>query len=350
MGALYSALYYPDTSIQDPSLLKTSLLLWDSVTTIAPWPGFQPDYKTQAENDAWEVVGRVHSPTAEEQDAVHEAVAEFVEGPILSEFLYGPASMDSEEIYEIYPQKLLPRTVELLRSKNLMGGTLPNSDLPATQWMGLHLLNILADCCAGDQMARITDEQEAYQALAGLMAEKTVPSQPDNAREAVVSVTLDVLNLASVEIDALVEFRRREESESRGRDYRQLRHRYCDRIEEQVKSLRASRGEAERKAIREKFREDMQEDIRLLRGELRSNAFQTGLSYMGVASTVLVVGYEAAAHFGLAPAVGGTLTPTAFSTATSAVTGLLMLRSKFAQSRAEVVRKHAMSYLYALKH
>ena len=349
MSSLYSSLYYPHTNIQDPALLRSSLLLWDSVTTIVPWEGFQPDYQTNAEKHAWEILVRPHFPTVEEKAAVHDVVKEFVDGSIRSEFLYSPVNLPHNEIYEIYPQKLLTDTVDLLRSKGLMGENLPNADVPSTQWMGLHLMNILADCCAGEQMARITDEQPAYEALAGLLADKTEQPLPHDTREAVVSVTLDVLDWRSGDLNGLVEFRRREEKESRGRDYRALRHRYCDRIEEQINSLRKSRGEAERKAIREQFRADMEEDARLLRGELRTSVLQTGLSYTGIASTVLVLAYEAAAHFGYVPPAGGSLTATSASTATAAFTGMLMLHSKFVQSRAELLRKHPMSYLYSLK-
>jgi hypothetical protein len=349
MSSLYSSLYYPHTSIQDPALLRNSLLLWDTVTTIVPWENFQPDYVTTAEKNAWALLGRPHLPTDEERGAVHDAVKEFVEGPIRTEFRYSPGNVAPSGTYEIYPEKLLGDTVALLRSRGLIGDTLPNADLPSTRWMGLHLMNILADCCAGEQMARITDEQAAYEALAGLLADKTVQPSPHNTREAVISVTLDVLDLQAPDLERLVEFRQREEKESRGRDYRDLRHRYCDRIQEQIESLRKSKSEAARKAIREKFRADMEEDARLLRGELRTNTVQTALSYTGIASTVLVLAYEAAAHFGCVAAAGGSLTPASASTATTAFTGLLMLHSKFVQSRAELLRKHPMSYLCSLK-
>jgi len=349
MTNLYSALYYPHTSIQDLNLLRTSLLLWDSVTTIVPWEGFQPDYETPPERRAWELIGRGHFPAPGEQKAVHQVIEEFAKDQVNPNFLYPPQGLAPSQVYEIYPQKLLPETVEFLRSKGLMGQFLQNSDLTSTQFMGLHLMNILGDCCAGDQVARITDEQPAYEALAGLLTERTSDAAGDSTREAVVQVTLDVLDLADVELESLIAFRVREAREARGNDYRQLRHRYCDRVEEQVKSLQSSKGTAERQAIREQFREDMKEDIRLLRQELGSNTFQTRLSYTGIASTVLVLACEAAAHFGFVPSLGSPLTTASISTATSAATGLLVLGSKFAQSRAEVLRKHPLSYLYSLK-
>jgi hypothetical protein len=39
-----SALYYPHTQIKSEHLLKTSLLLWDKVSVIAPWEHYLPNF------------------------------------------------------------------------------------------------------------------------------------------------------------------------------------------------------------------------------------------------------------------------------------------------------------------
>jgi hypothetical protein len=87
----------------------------------------------------------------------------------------------------------------------------------------------------------------------------------------------------------------------------------------------------------------------LLGGELRTNKLQTGLTYAGIASTVLVLGWQAAAYFGAVSLLGPGLTAGSVSTAATAVTGLFTLQSKFAQSRADILRKHPMSYLHSLR-
>jgi hypothetical protein len=344
---MHSALYYPHTTIEDPGLIKTSLLLWDTVTTIVPSSDFRPHYSAEALSEAWELVGRVHCPSENEKAEVHDIVKDFVDGPVLEEFLYTPNSLAFGEVYEIYPQKLLESTVQLLNQRGLLGSRLPNSDLPASQLMGLHLMNILADCCAGDEMARITDRQSAYDLLAGLLVEKHSALRTGETREAVISLTLDLLDLRSIELKKLIEFRKREEREATGWQYRELRHRYSDRIDEQLKKLRTAKGDVGRDAVREEFRSEMQDDVRSLKEALGANVFQSALTYTGLTSTVLVAAYEAVAHL---VGWGGTpptaLTPVA---ATSAITGLLMLKSKFGKTRAEVLRKHPMAYLYCLK-
>jgi hypothetical protein len=344
---MYSALYYPHTSVEDANLLKTSLLLWDSVTTIVPDAEFSPQYPTRELNDAWTLIGRQHPPSEAEKRSAHEIIQDFVDGPILNEFLYAPQSVLPGDVYEIYPQKLLSATFDLLNQRGLAGRPLPNSDVPASQLMGLHVMNILADCCAGDNMVRITDKESAYDLLSGLLAEKSTSVRSENTREAVVSVTLDVLDLRSIDVTLLIEFRRREALESAGWEYRDLRHRYVDRVEEQLKRLRTARGDAERTSIREEFRDSMESDVKALCGALGTNNFQTGLTYAGIASTALVGAYEAVAYFGgWGPPPSTVLNAV---TATSAITGLLMLQSKFGQTRAEVLRKHPMSYLHHLR-
>ena len=39
-----SALYYPHTKIRSEELLKSSLLLWDKVSSIVPWQHFDEKY------------------------------------------------------------------------------------------------------------------------------------------------------------------------------------------------------------------------------------------------------------------------------------------------------------------
>jgi hypothetical protein len=186
----------------------------------------------------------------------------------------------------------------MLEERGLAGARLSNSDIPAAALTGLHLMNILADCCAGNSMARITDRQGAYDLLAGLLAEKTnqvetTQLQPDDSRQAVVKLTLDVLDLSSVCTETLIRLRELEVKETTGWKYRDLRHRYVDRIEDQLKKLRMATGDAERNAIREEFKESMKDDLQSLREALGTNVFQTGATYAGIVATALVGAYEA---------------------------------------------------------
>jgi hypothetical protein len=85
---MYSALYYPYSSIEDENLLRTSLLLWDTVTTLVPDPGFRPEYPDEKRKKAWNLIGRVHTPSEDEKGKAHKVIEDFLDGPIRNEFLY----------------------------------------------------------------------------------------------------------------------------------------------------------------------------------------------------------------------------------------------------------------------
>src|SRR5689334_22741291 len=86
-----SALYYPTTSVQSPSLLKNSLLMWDSLYVMTPWKEFQPYYDSMEAAEAFDVIGRCHVPSAEEKQRAHEIIEDFATRPLPATFSYRPA-------------------------------------------------------------------------------------------------------------------------------------------------------------------------------------------------------------------------------------------------------------------
>lgn len=105
-----SALYYPNTEL-DESLLKSSLLLWDEVHVIVPWPGFEPSYESRDARDAFSLIGKCRCPSDKEKARVHELVEDFVSRPLPKAFTYRSTA---SVIHGVYPQKLLPDTWEVL--------------------------------------------------------------------------------------------------------------------------------------------------------------------------------------------------------------------------------------------
>src|SRR5262245_51438244 len=111
-----SALYYPNTEIKTESLLKTALLLWDRVHIIVPWEGYRPDYRSIDLSQAFELIGYCHYPSEEEKRQAHEIIEDFAKQPLPEAFTYREAEWTGAEPYELYPQKLLPKTWEMLRN------------------------------------------------------------------------------------------------------------------------------------------------------------------------------------------------------------------------------------------
>jgi hypothetical protein len=159
-----SAMYYPYTEIQSESLMKTSLMLWDRVYVIAPFDGFKPNYASKEAQECFDLIGECHCPSPDEKLRTHELVADFATRRLPESFSY--VSKDSpHEIYDVYPQKFLPETWKLLNEAGLAGPPSRNMVYPTAPFTGLTLMSLLADCCAGDNLARITDRSAAYPSL-----------------------------------------------------------------------------------------------------------------------------------------------------------------------------------------
>jgi hypothetical protein len=266
---VYSAIYYPHTEIEDVNLLKNAMLLWDTVTVIVPSADFQPSYPSEIAK-AWEIVGDVHYPSDDEKRSAHELIEDFATRPLPAAFHYRSGKSGA---YEIYPEKLMKETWDLLAQTGLTGQPLPNADYPFSQAAGLSLMSILADCCAGNNLVRITDESAAYASLAGLLIDEKAGSEIlDQTRQAVVSASIRVLDLDDVPIHELVAFRNRERAEANGFMYTKLRHRYVDRIEAQTRKLQNAASDAARTAVAREFDQEMQDDVKELKRELRFNA------------------------------------------------------------------------------
>jgi hypothetical protein len=335
-----SALYYPFTSIQSEELIRTSLLLWDRVHVMVPWGGFGRRYGDRDHARALELIGEEHVPTYEEKKQAHEIVEDFATRPLPEAFSYAPKG-DLED-WPVYRDKLLPETWEILKNTGRAGHRSFSPGVPVTEPTGLSLLSILADCCAGESLARITDASAAYVALAGLLIEKPKDDELRGEMEGLAALTLSVIDTKQIPLTKLISFREREEKSAGGHNLRALRHRYLECLSKQAAALAASEKESDRAELTRQFREDMDDDLRHLREELGFSAKEVITSKELLASVVFAGPAVAAQFVNVATAVtasGGMLS----------LLGLLAMRTKFVKSRRDVLRNHPMAYLYELK-
>ena len=104
-----SAIYYPNFEVRDPSVLRTALLMWDELHVIAPFKGLLPYYPDQGFAEAWELIGRTMVPDHAQKEKAHEDLVDFARRPLPADAYYRVES-PPEDFYDIYPQKLLPKT------------------------------------------------------------------------------------------------------------------------------------------------------------------------------------------------------------------------------------------------
>ena len=101
-------------------------------------------------------------------------------------------------------------------------------------------MSLLASCCAGP-LAAGTDRGDACTGLANLLTAKVADdNRNEDARESLVAVTLDVIDLSKAPLSKLVGFRERERSEAKGYQYRDLRHRFRDRLENRLRNCKSA--------------------------------------------------------------------------------------------------------------
>jgi hypothetical protein len=348
-----SAIYYPHTKIRSASFLKSALLLWDEVHVIVPWEGYPLEASPRDEAAAFEVIGRKLHPNEEQKQLAHDIVEDFVSRPLPWAFFLQPDG--NGDGYEMFADKLLPETWSLLReSRAARPAWRRPSHYAATNPMGLALMNILADCCAGKTFARITDRSDAYASLAGLFldADHATERSEDllfgfehaGDREALIPIATEVVDADSLTLNQIVDLRC-QEAKSSGYALRDLRHRFADRIDSQVKSLSATRTELEREELKRQFREEMRDDYSALREALKLEAKQV-LGMKEIIGTALIP----LAHIG-SEMMGVTSIVSAldFTTAALAVGGLYSAKSKFAQTRRKTLIEHPTAYLYEAK-
>ena len=226
----------------------------------------------------------------------------------------------------------------LAGQKNLGGG------VSVREPTGLSLLSILADCCAGQSLARITDQSAAYGVLTGLLAEKPADEVRRETMESLAALTLTILDTSGIPLKKLIAFREREEKSSSGHDLRSLRHRYLDRLSTQASDLARVQTDSDRAEVKRQFDQDMKDDLQQLRSELRLLATET------LTARELLVAVLAGTVAIASPYVNFALpNVTSVSGGVVSIGGMLALRTKFARSRLDVLKNHPMAYLHEVK-
>ena len=335
-----SALYFPHTEVQSKSVVHASLLLWDTLEYIAPNDPYQPEYADPEIAEAMKLIGRPRIATVDEQKKVHSLIEELLQTGVPETFRYSPKSGDRDQAYEIWPQKLLPDTWQLLRSKGLTDDPLGNHDYPMSQAAGLSVMAILADVLAGQTRTRITDRGLAYATIAN--ATEATSHAEDATR--VVPLTFKGIAVDRLPMEKLIAFRMREDKEN-GSDYRNLRHTYLKAIEDHLETIsKVAPNSVDRNELDRAFQSDMEDDLADLKKEL---GFAKRDAWLAKDIVALVIAGGA-----LLAAAGASEfhMPEVLTGAGSAVLlgGFLNTGNKLAKARYDVLRKHSMAYLYEL--
>ena len=201
--------------------------------------------------------------------------------------------------------------------------------------VGLTVMSILADVCAGSTKRTITNADVAHSALLRSISglHDGLDSPTDAPEPKLVNIAVDIIDPNSLSLSTLVDFRRRETASSEGRHIKRLRRNFSEKIDEYATRsiVMISEGQSEQE-ISEQFERDMRDDLSDLKEALRMNRNDFFVS----TPFILAVG---AAATSLIPAVG-------IAAKTATAVSLLGTSKKYLRGRRQAFENHAMAWLY----
>ena len=342
-----TVLYYPNVSLvaprpanssqdyekTDTNLLKTALLLWDSIEVIVPYADFgvrpfiseqQQDEQREIEQ-AFEHVVRERSVTDLEKEEVHKSVEKMIKTG-LPAWLEFQVRVDN---FDMYPEKLLNKTWQLLCDAKVAkpgrkGGT---EYFGLQRSLGLVLMNIIADVCAGKTREKVTNYIDAHDACGRVFAAQNggeVEIKPSSAaHKRLVSVSLLGANVNAVSLANLLRLREREKEDG---FLPMLRENYRKFVNEYVTQLKNVTKPQDIANVEDAFKTATANDFRHLNKELRLRA-------AGVVIGSVAAGFLSFAGFGADPTLGSAL-------------GMTASLPVFSLARQSSLEKHKTAWLY----
>ena len=334
---MYTALYYPHITIRNGDLIKTALLLWDNVEYIVPDKYVRARSHDRNIQEAFELITKPHLPTLSEKRRAHELIVQMVNSGLPDWFLFSPNN--EHLIYEIYPQKFLPETWEIVcetvKIKSPRNDTYKTNQL--NKFFGISMMSILADCCAGTQKRTITDEIDSYSYLTRYITSAHGGSYGNISEELerLVTISLKIIDVETFELKRLIDLRKREEVNND--DFlRKLRHNYLEAVDRYVNRISfEARSEEDINEIERIFEQELSDDLKGLRERLKIDAKIAILKVLAAVTTVLRPFMTVGSSILTSDLIG--------------VGSLYEAKINYSKSRRKSLEDHAMSWLYTAK-
>jgi hypothetical protein len=330
-----SAIYYPDIEITNEATMRSALLLWDEVKVIVPHPDFKPQYQDKQMAEAWELIGGTMYPDDVQKQQAHSNIEELLEGPTPVDVLYRDDSPQDQYV-ELWPQKLLPETMQMLRERQYTSAPLANGDYPFSEPGSLVVMAKLADACAGNVFARWTDRFLAF----GLIADRDSAS---SLQPSILPMALSTIDATRIPLQKLIEYRKRELKERDGAHYVQMRHLFADTLSKHAEDTKNVASQNQLDELRRQFQMECTYNIGVLAQALEVNSVNLVLSPVIVTSTIAVGSWFGLGHHLAALAATGAATEVI-----KAVAELFRSGSSFSDKQREIMAKNPMAYLYQL--
>jgi hypothetical protein len=353
----YSALYYPHTGIKTLELMKLSLLLWDQVEYIFPFEGYRSDSDNPLLDEGAEILARPLCPSLEEKQLAHKLICDLVEAGIPEWVTAKPVPGFDRNEFFVFREKLLTETWQVLADagfgKTRIRGLGHNTSVPAS--LGLLMMSVLAECCAGTEKKMITDRTRAYSVLTHTLAQVSGGNHWDdgdsvdilkeqNARERLIAVTLRTFRMSETSIESLIALRKREEKEP-GRHLRALRHNYVDSIGQwATRIVTEARTNRDVMELERQYEEALRIDCAELTDQLKLDATKLFSRELLISVSVSAATLSTIGNLGL-------MSKAVYPVFAGAV-GVATLGNKLVEyrlQRKEALKNHVAGYLYSAR-
>lgn len=349
---LGSALYFPHIDIHDPAWLRSAILFWDEIQTIAP-SAIEEPYQNEDtricqaegylrplrcdlhphviedlgrkilrfgdwENDNWWRANRIENPvfksalqadeiTSELEDAFHEVgmhpekmtpeIRELVVKFGLSKMYCGKLPPSTHRIFrhletaQMHPEKM-PRVMRDLFSEDQSVSRDEKWFLVDSRFADAYMSALAAQLSQQLAMSPLTSYERAQGMSFRFMFDDVVDASPDNASGAMVGVVMRGLRVdASVPVEKLLKFR-----QSRKDQYLD----FAGKISELSEKL-SDAGEVEGEEVFERaqkaYDRDIEPSLRALKRELSNQSISTVWAGAYRAITISVPSAGALAYF-----------------------------------------------------
>lgn len=333
---MYTAVYYPFKSVQSKKLLKLALLLWDRLEYIIPGYGDEWMERSDTEEaEALNLVGHGVVPDGQQQQLAHDMIAEMLTSPACKSALL---KAEGKSKVTIFPGKFKENTRYLLAEHGL--GVAAEFDSKGywtpSKPLGLIMMAMLAEACAGSQKRMVTDQASSYKTLTTsiLHIHEGPPENVSVPMEQLVSVALKTVDADQFTIQQLIEFRR-DANGPQAHQYRELRHRFLGRVDHYASKIAKCSQESDIDELERLYKQEMEDDLANLKDALKDTR-TTALIQVGIDTLIAgasLVLPEGSSKLGVCKRIGS----------------LVNTSKAYSKERRAELRKHPMSWLFELK-
>jgi hypothetical protein len=248
--------------------------------------------------------------------------------------------------YLIYPEKFLDQTWNMLLEGGMARWVRAERDYGVPAAVGFLMMSVLADVCAGTQIRKVTDRNDAYGWLAEMHAKALGSryvtgldtSQVAPAHDRLVALSIEVLDGRQIPLRKLVDLRKRE-LRGGGAGYSAMRRRYLNALDSHLDRIgKEAKSESDVRELNRQFKEDLKQDVADLKAELGVVSSKALLSKEVALSALILAGTL------ISPIAG--LTTLAAQVGGVGIIPLMKAAVEYRASRRDVLRKHTMSWLF----